>query len=75
MIQLRKTPGTPMQSHFSFKLLDLFFFIEQGTRKIHQLSFIQPNLVKQILLGLYIMNYPTKIINTMVPVMLFRVGI
>jgi hypothetical protein len=49
-----------MQSRFSFKLLDLFFFNEQGTRKIHQLSFIQPNLVKQILLGHIYYQLPSK---------------
>jgi hypothetical protein len=40
----------PDAKPFSFKHLELFFSNEQWTWKIHNLSYIQPNLVKQILL-------------------------
>jgi hypothetical protein len=45
---------------FSFKLQDLFFLNEQRTRKIHTLSFIQPKLVKPILIGSRYCELPSK---------------
>jgi hypothetical protein len=39
-----------MQSHFPLYFYVYSFLNEQGTWKIHNLSYVQPNLVKQILL-------------------------
>jgi hypothetical protein len=40
-----------MQSRFPLNFYVYSFPNEQGTWKIHNLSYVQPNLVKQILLG------------------------
>jgi hypothetical protein len=48
---VKKKSRDPDAKSFSFKFLDLFFSNEQWTWKIHNLVFIQPNLVKIFLLG------------------------
>jgi hypothetical protein len=59
----RNKPRDPDAKSFSFNLLCLFFSNGHRTWKIHNLSYIQPNLAKQICQDLHIINYQAKIVN------------